>query len=80
MKKKILKKLERAFLKIADATDALYDAKDELICEDIKMITRNQSLQDIVKETCSDLEYLKSGLASTLKVLKDEDTGQACNS
>lgn len=72
MKQKTFNKLKKALDKIRVVDDLLYDVRDELLCEEVQMISRHMSLQDTVKEASHQSTSIKDTLTAIINVLQEE--------
>lgn len=71
MKKKTLAKIEKAFKKLTEAAELISDADNEVFYEETRMLTRNMTVQDTIKELCKRTLELKSDYNSTLNAIKE---------
>lgn len=72
MNKKILNKLNKAYLKMTEAAVYLCQADDDLLTEEPLMVSKNMSLKDTVGQFYKDLNFMKTSLSYTISALKDE--------
>lgn len=75
MKKKIKRKIERALVKITEATQLLSDADDEIFYEDRQMVSSNMSIQDTVKYLFKESYALECNISATLNAINKEMEG-----
>lgn len=73
MKKKTLKKIERAFALVQKAHNLIYDADDELFFEDEVMVNEFKSIQDEINYLCGETCRLKQNYEAVLHVIKELD-------
>lgn len=71
MKKKTLTKIERASKKLTEAAELISDAYDEVFYEETRMLTRNMTVQDTIKELCGRTRELKFDYNSTLNAIRE---------
>ena len=72
MKKKIINKLNKAYLRMTEAAVYLCQADDDLLTEEPLMVSKNMSLKDTVAQFYKDLNYIKTSLSYTISGLTDE--------
>lgn len=76
MKKKTFNKLKKAFDKTKVIDDLLFKVRDDLIGEEVQMVSRHMSLQDTLKDVSNEINYVNTLLESIINFVQEEDSIQ----